>query len=51
MLSTLETARFLESTTVVAKSAHELHQNFAVVDEVTFRKNKGAVERHHEAQI
>jgi hypothetical protein len=43
-------ARVLEITTVAAKSAHELHQNFAVADEVTFRRHKGAVERHHEAQ-
>jgi hypothetical protein len=44
-------ARILESTTVAAKSVHELLLKFAVADEVTFRKNKGAVERHHEAQI
>jgi hypothetical protein len=34
-------ARILQTTMVAAKSAHELHQNFAVADEVSFRRQRG----------
>jgi hypothetical protein len=43
-------ACILEITTVAVDSEHAMHQNFATTDVVTFKRHKGAVERHHEAQ-